>query len=384
MAEPTAPPHSAHPNQTPGKTRKTAEEMQRRGKRQTSHGRRRKNGKASGVFEFLLESVWREKIVIGKGDIEAAPVGLWDKFPTARTMQMMETMERMIEDPAAYAVSYMPPPPSAQNGSYSRGRTPWEIKEAKSEYKMRLGGREGLGGGKDACRASRKDSKEAEASRQQHAVESEEEEEEWLVKSFGRYKTRIALPENVQFEKIKAEVKDGVLYITVPKATVSAKFHENPWKIAPLTATSYPKKLEYSSTHMLSGGISESWANPMEFDPCRFLNTNVEVKDQDFRFLPFGGGRRGCPGYAFGLATVELALANLLYHFSWTLPKNVSIDAVDLDEIFGLATRKKNPLILVQLSTVSKYVVPTRLIYAYVKVYQVLQKHSKGNKKSLN
>ncbi|CAM8903312.1 unnamed protein product [Rhodiola kirilowii] len=55
------------------------------------------------------------------------------------------------------------------------------------------------------------------------AVESEEEEEEWLVKSFGRYKTRIALPENVQFEKIKAEVKDGVLYITVPKATVSAK-----------------------------------------------------------------------------------------------------------------------------------------------------------------
>ncbi|CAM8903308.1 unnamed protein product [Rhodiola kirilowii] len=244
MAEPTAPPHSAHPNQTPGKTRKTAEEMQRRGKRQTSHGRRRKNGKASGVFEFLLESVWREKIVIGKGDTEAAPVGLWDKFPTARTMQMMETMERMIEDPAAYAVSYMPPPPSAQNGSYSRGRTPWEIKEAESEYKMRF----------DMPGMTREDVKvwveekmlvvQAEKTPRKQkqadnnstitatapatpvngsAVESEEEEEEWLVKSFGRYKTRIALPENVQFEKIKAEVKDGVLYITVPKATVSAK-----------------------------------------------------------------------------------------------------------------------------------------------------------------
>ncbi|CAM8916054.1 unnamed protein product [Rhodiola kirilowii] len=108
-----------------------------------------------------------------------------------------------------------------------------------------------------------------------------------------------------------------------------------------------PKKTRILINAYAIGRNLESWTNPLEFDPCRFLDTNVEVKDQDFRFLPFGGGRRGCPGYAFGLATVELALANLLYHFSWTLPNNVSIDAVDLDEIFGLATRKKNPLILV-------------------------------------
>lgn len=50
----------------------------------------------------------------------------------------------------------------------------------------------------------------------------EEEDGEWSAKSYGRYSCRIALPENVQFEKIKAEVKDGVLYITIPKAAQSA------------------------------------------------------------------------------------------------------------------------------------------------------------------
>ncbi|KAI7989773.1 hypothetical protein LOK49_LG13G02100 [Camellia lanceoleosa] len=53
--------------------------------------------------------------------------------------------------------------------------------------------------------------------------ESEVENEEWSAKSQGRYSSRVALPENVEFEKIKAEVKDGVLYITIPKASGTSK-----------------------------------------------------------------------------------------------------------------------------------------------------------------
>ncbi|XP_023922777.1 tryptamine 5-hydroxylase [Quercus suber] len=90
-----------------------------------------------------------------------------------------------------------------------------------------------------------------------------------------------------------------------------------------------------------------SWENPLEYNPERFINKNIEVKDQDFRFLPFGGGRRGCPGYSFGLATVEIALARLLYHFDWALPQGVGADDMDLGEIFGLATRKKTAIVLV-------------------------------------
>ncbi|CAK7332417.1 unnamed protein product [Dovyalis caffra] len=76
-------------------------------------------------------------------------------------------------------------------------------------------------------------------------------------------------------------------------------------------------------------------------------NLKALVLDQDYRFLPFGGGRRGCPGSAFALATIEIALARLLYHFDWSFPLGVGPDDTDLTEIFGLATRKKSALVLV-------------------------------------
>ncbi|KAM3281918.1 tryptamine 5-hydroxylase-like [Capsicum chacoense] len=92
----------------------------------------------------------------------------------------------------------------------------------------------------------------------------------------------------------------------------------------------------------------ESWTNPLDYNPGRFLEEDVDFRgSQDFRFLPFGGGRRGCPGYALGLATIELSLARLLYHFDWKLPAGVAAQDVDLSEIFGLATRKKVALKLV-------------------------------------
>ncbi|CAI0425767.1 unnamed protein product [Linum tenue] len=92
------------------------------------------------------------------------------------------------------------------------------------------------------------------------------------------------------------------------------------------------------------------WKDPLEFNPERFLESGIDFHDQEFRFLPFGGGRRGCPGFHFGLATVEIALARLLYHFDWALPDGLRGEDVDLGEIFGLATRKKTKLILVPMS----------------------------------
>ncbi|GAY53378.1 hypothetical protein CUMW_148860, partial [Citrus unshiu] len=54
---------------------------------------------------------------------------------------------------------------------------------------------------------------------------------------------------------------------------------------------------------------------------------------QDFQFIPFGAGRRGCPGMSFALATVEYVIANFLYWFDWNLPLGEVEENLDMSEV---------------------------------------------------
>ncbi|KAI7746132.1 hypothetical protein M8C21_032311, partial [Ambrosia artemisiifolia] len=89
------------------------------------------------------------------------------------------------------------------------------------------------------------------------------------------------------------------------------------------------------------------WDNPEDFCPERFIGKEVDIKGHDFKLLPFGAGRRMCPGYSLGLKVVEGTLANLLHGFNWKLPNTMTIDDLNMEEIFGLSTPKKIPLIAV-------------------------------------
>ncbi|XP_057832597.1 cytochrome P450 93A3-like [Cryptomeria japonica] len=44
------------------------------------------------------------------------------------------------------------------------------------------------------------------------------------------------------------------------------------------------------------GRDPKHWENPLEFRPERFSESSIDVRGQHFQILPFGGGRRGCPG----------------------------------------------------------------------------------------
>jgi cytochrome P450 len=57
----------------------------------------------------------------------------------------------------------------------------------------------------------------------------------------------------------------------------------------------------------------KAWKNPCEL-------SSTDLKGNDFELIPFGAGRRICPGIFIGLATVELSLANLLHKFDWEMP----------------------------------------------------------------
>ncbi|KAG7654112.1 Cytochrome P450 superfamily [Arabidopsis suecica] len=63
------------------------------------------------------------------------------------------------------------------------------------------------------------------------------------------------------------------------------------------------------------------WTNPDEFNPDRFLDSSIDYRGLNFELLPFGSGRRICPGMTMGIAIVELGLLNLLYFFDWGLPE---------------------------------------------------------------
>jgi cytochrome P450 len=87
------------------------------------------------------------------------------------------------------------------------------------------------------------------------------------------------------------------------------------------------------------------WEMPKEFLPERFEGNPVDFKGQDFEFIPFGGGRRGCPGLTFGVASIEYVTANSLYSFDWKLHgDNVQGEDLNMTEVNGFTVMKKNPL----------------------------------------
>lgn len=89
-------------------------------------------------------------------------------------------------------------------------------------------------------------------------------------------------------------------------------------------------------------GEGSIWERPKEFEPERFLKSSIDFKGVDFEFIPFGAGRRGCPGTGFAMAINEVVLANVVHQFDWVLPDG--LEDLDMSETQGLTMHRKFPL----------------------------------------
>ncbi|KAG0480427.1 hypothetical protein HPP92_011285 [Vanilla planifolia] len=86
------------------------------------------------------------------------------------------------------------------------------------------------------------------------------------------------------------------------------------------------------------------WKDPLKFAPERFEEEDIDIRGHDFRVLPFGAGRRVCPGAQLGINLVQSMLGHLLHHFRWRLPEGVSAGEVDMMENPGMVAFMHTPL----------------------------------------
>ncbi|XP_051117970.1 cytochrome P450 71AU50-like [Andrographis paniculata] len=82
------------------------------------------------------------------------------------------------------------------------------------------------------------------------------------------------------------------------------------------------------------------WPDPESFVPERFAGggKRMDVTGQHFELIPFGAGRRSCPGRQVGLTAVKLILSQLVHCFDWELPNGMKHADMDMAELFGIVT----------------------------------------------
>ncbi|PWA72875.1 cytochrome P450 [Artemisia annua] len=163
------------------------------------------------------------------------------------------------------------------------------------------------------------------------------------VKSLVGNKGKVYEDDLEKLDYLKAVIKETLrLYpvapLLVPRETIDE---------CALNGYEIPKKTLVYVNVWAIGRDPEFWEKPEDFEPERFMGSSIDYKGSDFEFIPFGSGRRGCPGMSLGATTIELILSNLLYTFEWKLPNGTTRDDIDTLTTPGLVLHKKNALCLV-------------------------------------
>ena len=105
-----------------------------------------------------------------------------------------------------------------------------------------------------------------------------------------------------------------------------------------------PKNAQILINVWAMGRNSSVWQNPNVFMPERFLVQDIDFKGRNFELIPFGAGRRICPGLPLANRMLHLMLASLLHYFAWKFPDEMRPEDMDMGETFGITLHRAMPL----------------------------------------
>eukprot|EP00249_Psilotum_nudum_P021978 c28326_g1_i2 orf=195-797(+) len=95
------------------------------------------------------------------------------------------------------------------------------------------------------------------------------------------------------------------------------------------------------------GRCHSTWESPEQFKPDRFIGKDTDIKGRHFELIPFGAGRRICPGLSLAMSMIQLTLANLVRNFDWSLPSGERNKHVNMTEEPGFTMRPATPLVAI-------------------------------------
>ena len=108
-----------------------------------------------------------------------------------------------------------------------------------------------------------------------------------------------------------------------------------------------PQKSRVMVNAWAIGRDPNAWTDADKFLPERFMESDIDFRGQHFQFIPFGSGRRGCPGMQLGLTVVRLVLAQLVHCFDWELPDNMLPSDLDMTEEFRITLPRAKHLVAI-------------------------------------
>ncbi|KAG9142368.1 hypothetical protein Leryth_016847 [Lithospermum erythrorhizon] len=155
--------------------------------------------------------------------VDVSPFGLLDPMSPMRSMrQMLDTMDKLFEDAMTFPGMNMASTGGGRGGAL---RAPWDIKDDENEIRMRF---DMPGLSKEDVKVSIEDDVLVIKGEHKKGEEvgdgnNNNGEDSWISRSYSSYDTRLQLPDNCEKNGVKAELKNGVLLISIPKAKVEKK-----------------------------------------------------------------------------------------------------------------------------------------------------------------